>query len=69
MSLRASGCVASHATLDDVPWHRVVNAKGRISARNTDAAPCNQRCRLTEDGVVVTDDGRVESFPGIRHVF
>ena len=25
--------------------------------------------RLTEDGVVVTDDGRVESFPGIRHVF
>jgi alkylated DNA nucleotide flippase Atl1 len=52
-----------------VPWHRVVNAKGRISARNTDAAPCNQRCRLTEDGVVVTDDGRVESFPGIRHVF
>jgi methylated-DNA-protein-cysteine methyltransferase-like protein len=54
---------------DDVPWHRVVNAKGRISARNTDAAPCNQRCRLTEDGVVVTDDGRVESFPGIRHVF
>lgn len=54
----------------DVPWHRVVNGQGRLSARGA-ASSCSkeQRQRLVAEGVAVTTDGRVEDFRRVRHVF
>ena len=36
---------------DDVPWHRVVNAQGRISRRRPEAGMLTQRIRLEQEGV------------------
>lgn len=36
---------------DDVPWHRVVNAQGRISRRRRAAGMLTQRIRLEQEGV------------------
>jgi methylated-DNA-protein-cysteine methyltransferase-like protein len=40
----------------DVPWHRVVNAKGRISL----ADERTQRARLEREGVRFDDTGRID---------
>jgi len=43
-----------------VPWQRVVNARGEVSARRDfDGAP-RQRLRLVEEGVVFGADGRID---------
>lgn len=47
----------------DVPWHRVVNAAGRISLPAGSAAAAEQRQRLAAEGVLLRA-GRVE--PGHR---
>ena len=36
---------------DDVPWHRVVNALGRISRRRSGSGMLTQRIRLEHEGV------------------
>jgi methylated-DNA-protein-cysteine methyltransferase-like protein len=36
---------------DDVPWHRVVNAQGRISRRRWGSGMLTQRIRLEQEGV------------------
>jgi len=36
---------------DDVPWHRVVNAQGRISRRRSESGMLTQRIRLEHEGV------------------
>jgi alkylated DNA nucleotide flippase Atl1 len=54
---------------DDVPWHRVVNARGALARRSDGAPSGRQRRRLRADGVVVTRAGRVEAFARRRHVF
>jgi methylated-DNA-protein-cysteine methyltransferase related protein len=36
---------------DDVPWHRVVNAQGRISRRRHEGSVLTQRIRLEQEGV------------------
>ena len=36
---------------DDVPWHRVVNAQGRISRRRQGSGMLTQRIRLEQEGV------------------
>ncbi len=41
-----------------LPWHRVINAAGRISLPPT-AGGLEQRFRLLEDGVAVDGQGRV----------
>ena len=48
--------------IDDVPWHRVVNAKGEVSARARSAgeAEANQRLRLEAEGVRFEVSGRVD---------
>ncbi|WP_405243042.1 MGMT family protein [Lentisalinibacter salinarum] len=38
----------------DVPWHRVVNAAGRISLPEGSAGYFRQRDRLREEGVIVS---------------
>jgi len=41
-----------------VPWHRVINAQGRISLRR-DGPELEQRFRLEAEGVVFDQGGRV----------
>lgn len=42
-----------------VPWHRVINAAGRISLGDASGAATTQRLRLIAEGVVVDSGGRV----------
>jgi methylated-DNA-protein-cysteine methyltransferase-like protein len=43
-----------------VPWHRVINAQGRLSLeRSATGAGITQRVRLVGEGVVVDAGGRV----------
>jgi methylated-DNA-protein-cysteine methyltransferase-like protein len=44
----------------NVPWHRVINAQGRLSLeRSASGAGITQRLRLVREGVVVNAGGRV----------
>lgn len=43
-----------------VPWHRVVNAQGRISARAEPGADRLQRARLEREGVRFDPGGRLD---------
>jgi methylated-DNA-protein-cysteine methyltransferase related protein len=44
----------------DVPWHRVINAKGEISPRSAGDSHELQRMLLEEEGIVFSMDGRVD---------
>jgi methylated-DNA-protein-cysteine methyltransferase-like protein len=44
----------------DVPWHRVINAKGEVSPRATSDSHELQRMLLEEEGVEFSLDGRVD---------
>ena len=44
----------------EVPWHRVVNASGRISPRGDGAAAQLQRLLLEEEGVGFNADGVID---------
>lgn len=52
---------ALHATPDDmeVPWHRVINAKGEISLKPTGPYDQVQRQMLENEGVQFDEHGRV----------
>jgi methylated-DNA-protein-cysteine methyltransferase-like protein len=41
---------------DPIPWHRVVNAKGRISIADDD----EQRIRLEVEGVIFDSTGKID---------
>lgn len=43
-----------------VPWHRVLNAQGRISAADRRIESNLQRALLEEEGVVLDQSGRVD---------
>ena len=43
-----------------VPWHRVVNAQGRISPRGLDGAHYLQRLLLEDEGVAFDAQGRID---------
>jgi len=44
----------------DIPWHRVINSRGRISIRNH-GEPCTaQRQMLESEGIVFTARGMVD---------
>jgi methylated-DNA-protein-cysteine methyltransferase-like protein len=51
---------------DDVPWFRVVNAKGELSRRADGSPSLEQVERLAADGVSVSASGRVEDFKRLR---
>jgi methylated-DNA-protein-cysteine methyltransferase-like protein len=53
---------ALHALDDesDVPWQRVINARGQVSARGEPAAARVQRALLEREGVVFGPTGRVD---------
>jgi methylated-DNA-protein-cysteine methyltransferase-like protein len=44
----------------DVPWHRVVNAQGRISLRATSGPDRLQRALLEREGVRFDGRGRID---------
>ncbi len=44
----------------DVPWHRVINAQGKISARSDGAPDSRQHQALLAEGVLFSDSGRVD---------
>ena len=44
----------------DIPWHRVVNSSGGISTRHTSGGLNTQRKLLEDEGVVFSEDGRLD---------
>lgn len=42
-----------------IPWHRVINMRGEISARSMPGAENEQRLRLEQEGVKFDEHGRV----------
>lgn len=44
----------------DVPWHRVINARGEVSVRSESGGDHGQRGRLEAEGVVFDEHGRVD---------
>ena len=44
----------------DVPWHRVINARGAISTRNRGKAANVQQQRLEQEGVSFDSRGRLD---------
>jgi methylated-DNA-protein-cysteine methyltransferase-like protein len=58
---RLVGTALRHLAEDSgVPWHRVVNAQGRISDRPRPDAVTEQRILLEDEGVVFTTSGRID---------
>ncbi len=53
-AMRASG------RRNDVPWQRVINSRGRISARNDVARPLLQKLLLEGEGVEFDEDERID---------
>ncbi len=43
-----------------IPWHRVINAQGRISLAEGSAAQYTQRSRLEAEGVVFQRNGSID---------
>ena len=44
----------------DIPWHRVVNSKGEISARKEGDSDQRQRRKLMDEGIVFDRHGRID---------
>ena len=44
----------------DVPWHRVINARGQISTRYRDQAATVQRHLLEQEGVTFDEQGQTD---------
>ena len=42
-----------------IPWHRVINARGEISARSIPGGEDKQRLHLEEEGVKFDEHGRI----------
>ena len=53
---------------DDVPWHRVINARGAISFKGDTPRGVLQRARLEAEGIVFDGWGRVD-LKRLRWVF
>jgi methylated-DNA-protein-cysteine methyltransferase-like protein len=51
---------------DDVPWHRVVNSQGAVSARADGVPSVKHVRRLRREKVAVRADGRVSDFVRLR---
>ena len=59
LSARAAGWALRNSPAD-VPWHRVVNAEGFLSAEQSgNCAPGRQRSLLAREGVAFDERGRV----------
>ncbi len=65
---RHVGWALAALRVDDVPWHRVVNARGTISFRGDTPRAVLQRQRLEAEGVAFGDNGRIIDFQELRLV-
>ena len=45
---------------EDIPWHRVINSKGEISARKQGDGDHQQRIMLIDEGVVFDKNDRID---------
>jgi methylated-DNA-protein-cysteine methyltransferase-like protein len=45
---------------DDVPWHRVINSRGRISFPENSRGAVRQRELLENEGIVFDSQGRID---------
>ncbi len=52
-----------------VPWHRVVNARGRISFKGDTPRGVLQRARLEDEGICFAPSGRILQFEDKRWRF
>jgi len=52
----------------EVPWHRIVNAKGLVSHRGDVVRATLQRDRLEAEGIAFDDHGRID-LQRFRHRF
>ena len=43
----------------DVPWHRVINSKGKISRRGIDGYDDYQRILLEDENIIFDDNGYI----------
>ncbi len=57
---RHVGWALAALTDSEVPWHRVINAKGRISFRGDVGRGAEQRRRLEAEGVAFDERERVD---------
>ena len=64
---RQVGWALAACRSDEVPWHRVLNARGTISFRGDTPRAVLQRARLEDEGVTFDADGRV-ALAALRHV-
>jgi methylated-DNA-protein-cysteine methyltransferase related protein len=55
---RMVGYAMASAT-GDLPWHRVINAQGKISPRGDGGGEQLQRARLEEEGITFSSEGKV----------
>jgi len=44
----------------NVPWHRVVNAQGRVSIKGSPLAAAEQRARLEAEGIVFDENDKLD---------
>jgi methylated-DNA-protein-cysteine methyltransferase-like protein len=44
----------------DVPWHRVINSRGRVSGPPHGRRASEQRAMLEEEGITFDDSGRID---------
>lgn len=51
---------ALHSEVEDVPWQRVVNARGRISLGDEDGGSALQRSILEQEGVIFGRAGAID---------
>lgn len=56
----AGQAMASLPDGSEVPWHRVVNARGAVSSRGEPVAEDLQRIMLEDEGVEIGAGGRVD---------
>jgi alkylated DNA nucleotide flippase Atl1 len=54
---------------DDVPWHRVVTASGRLSLRADGRPSAEQARRLRAEGIAVDARGGIRGFARLRYRF
>jgi len=60
----ALAALPAHRT--DVPWHRIVNSRGRISFRSNGTRSVDQIACLLAEGVEVDGNGTVVAFAAKR---
>ena len=59
-SARQVGYAMALTPSDEIPWQRVINSRGEISARSDGNADKEQYLRLKQEGVVFDARGRID---------